>query len=144
MATYSLIAPIAALMQPRNLPKVGPVEAVRQHIDLLLASRLGECRYDPERGSAVWQGDFAAITNQTAWKGDTEAAIANLIQTYEKRLRNARVSVDVEELEETDRDGHLRRTRKRLTIHVNATLIAIDEALPELIFTMYVSPVASE
>ncbi|MBO0950450.1 GPW/gp25 family protein [Fibrella forsythiae] len=144
MNAYTLASPLAALMQPQPLPRLPLAEAIRQHIDLLLATRLGECRYDPQMGSAVWQGDYAAITNPTLWKGETEQTLAALIQQYEKRIRNARVAVDVDELEEIDRDGVRRRARKRLTIRVNGTLIDVDEPLPELHFILYINPVASQ
>ncbi|MBO0936695.1 GPW/gp25 family protein [Fibrella sp. HMF5335] len=144
MNAYTLVAPLARLMQPRHLPKVPVVEAIRQHIDLLLATRLGEYRFDPLMGSAVWQGDYTAITNPTIWKGETEQAIAQLILRYEKRLITTRVYVDVDDLDETDQDGGPVRARKRLTIRVGGTLFATDEALPELAFILYINPVASE
>lgn len=144
MNAYTLIAPLTRLMQPQHLPKVPVVEAIRQHIDLLLATRLGEYRYDPAMGSAVWQGDYAAITNPTLWKSETEQAIAQLILHYEKRLITTRVYVDVDELELLDQDGGRTRARKRLTIRVGGTLIDTGETLPELAFTLYINPVASE
>ncbi|MEZ0540558.1 GPW/gp25 family protein [Fibrella arboris] len=144
MKAYTLAAPLTRLMQPGNLPKLSLTEAIRQHIDLLLVTRLGEYRFDPQLGNAVWQGDYAAITHPTLWKGETEQSLTELIQHYEKRIRFARVAVDVDELEETDRAGVRRRTRKRLTIRVNGTLIDIDEPMPELLFTIYINPVASQ
>lgn len=144
MNAYSLAAPLAALMLPAMLPKLPLANAIQQHIDLLLASRLGEYRYDPQMGSAVWAGDYAAVTNPTLWKGETEQTLASLIQRYETRISNASVAVDVDELEETDRDGVRCRARKRLTIRVNGTLPGIDESLPELTFTLYINPVASQ
>ncbi|MEZ0485641.1 GPW/gp25 family protein [Fibrella aquatica] len=144
MNAYTLFAPFTRLMEPQPLPRVSLVDAIRQHIDLLLATRLGECRYDPNMGSAVWLGDYASITNPTLWKGETEQTLNELIKQYEKRIQNTQVAIDVDELEETDRDGVRRRARKRLTIRVNGTLIDLGERLPELTFTLYINPVASQ
>lgn len=139
---YSLHLSYAALMRRQPMPPVPPADSIRQHIRLLLLTKLGECRYDAGMGCAVWEQDYANIANLTGWKGDLETDVARLIGQYERRLRAVRVTVEVDEPVEQDRDGRLLRIRKRLTIRVGGTLTGTDEPfLAEDV--IYFSPVAS-
>lgn len=141
---YSLHAPIANLLRKRTQPRVPVVEAIRQHINLLLSTRLNEYRFDPDMGCGIWAEDYANITNPTQWKSDAEQRIASLILTYEKRLQNARVYVDIDEPADQDLDGRIIRVRRRITIRVGGNLPETGETMPEQTFIMYFSPVASE
>lgn len=141
---YSLQAPIANLLRKRTQPRMPVVEAIRQHINLLLSTRLNEYRYDPDMGCGIWAEDYANITNPTQWKSEAEQTIASLILGYEKRLQNARVYVDIDEPADQDADGRIIRVRRRITIRVSGNLPETGEVMPEQTFIMYFSPVASE
>lgn len=141
---YSLHAPINNLLRKRAQPRVPTIDAICEHINLLLSTRLGEYRYDPEMGCGIWSEDYANITNPTQWKSDAEQTIANLILTYEKRLQYARVYVDIDEPADLDSDGRTIRVRRRITIRVSGNLPETGETMPEQTFIMYFSPVASE
>ncbi|GAB4021220.1 GPW/gp25 family protein [Spirosoma koreense] len=143
-SAYSLHAPISALLQKQTQPRVPTVPAIREHINLLLATRLDEYRYDPAMGCGIWQEDYANITNPTQWKSDAEQTITNLILQYEKRLQYTRVYVDIDEPADQDADGRTIRVRRRITIRVSGNLPETGETLPEQTFIMYFSPVASE
>lgn len=144
MQSYSLHAPIPNLLYKRTQPRVTTVEAIREHINLLLATRLNEYRYDPQMGCGIWSEDYANITNPTQWKSDAELTITNLILGYEKRLQYARVYVDIDEPADQDADGRIIRVRRRITIRVSGSLPETGETMPEQTFIMYFSPVASE
>ncbi|WP_460979024.1 GPW/gp25 family protein [Spirosoma knui] len=144
MPSYSLQTPVSALMRRQPIPKVATLDAIRQHINLLLTTKLRECRYDPEMGCAVWDQDYANITNPTLWKSEAETAFVRLISQYEKRIRYTRVSLEVDEPVEQDRDGRVLRLRKRLTIRVSGTLIETGESMPDMEFVIYFSPVSSD
>ncbi|MCK8493204.1 MULTISPECIES: GPW/gp25 family protein [Spirosoma] len=141
---YSLHAPISNLLHKRTQPRITVVEAIREHINLLLATRLGEYRYDPDMGCSIWNEDYANITNPTQWKSDAEQTITNLILQYEKRLQYARVYVDIDEPADQDTDGRIIRVRRRITIRVTGNLPETGETMPEQTFVMYFSPLASE
>jgi len=141
---YSLYAPIANLLHKRTQPRMPVVEAIRQHINLLLSTRLSEYRYDPDMGCGIWAEDYANITNPTQWKSEAEQTIASLILGYEKRLQNARVYVDIDEPADQDTHGGIIRVRRRITIRVCGNLPETGETMPEQTFIMYFSPVASE
>lgn len=141
---YSLHAPIPNLLRKRTQPHVPTVEAIREHVNLLLATRLNEYRYDPAMGCGIWSEDYANITNPTQWKSDAEQTITNLIVQYERRLQYARVYVNIDEPADQDADGRIIRVRRRITIRVSGNLPETGETMPEQTFVMYFSPVASE
>jgi len=141
---YSLHAPIANLLHKRIQSRVPVVDAIREHINLLLATRLDEYRYDPAMGCGIWQEDYANITNPTQWKSDAEQTITSLILHYEKRLQYARVYVDIDEPADQDADGRIIRIRRRIIIRVSGNLPETGETMPEQTFIMYFSPLASE
>lgn len=143
-SAYSLHAPITNLLHKRTQPRVATIEAIREHVNLLLATRLNEYRYDPGMGCGIWNEDYANITNPTQWKSDAEQTITNLILQYEKRLQYARVYVNIDEPADEDLDGRIIRVRRRITIRVSGSLPETGETMPEQTFIMYFSPVASE
>jgi phage baseplate assembly protein W len=142
--SYSLQSPIPNLLHKRTQPRVTVVEAIREHINLLLATRLDDYRYDPAMGCGIWNEDYANITNPTQWKSNAEQAIMNLILQYEKRLQYARVYVDIDEPADQDSDGKIIRVRRRIIIRVSGNLPETGETMPEQTFIMYFSPFASE
>ena len=141
---YSLRAPIQNLLHKRHQPRIPTVDAIREHINLLLATRLDEYRYDPNMGCGIWNEDYANINNPTQWKSDAEQTITNLIVQYEKRLQYARVYVNIDEPTDQDTDGRIIRVRRRITIRVSGNLPETGETMPEQTFIMYFSPIASE
>ncbi|WP_338871354.1 GPW/gp25 family protein [Spirosoma sp. SC4-14] len=141
---YSLHYPIANLLHKQTQPHIPVVDAIREHINLLLATRLDEYRYDPAMGCGIWQEDYANITNPTQWKSDAEQAIMSLILQYEKRLQYARVYVDIDEPADQDADGRIIRIRRRILIRVSGNLPETGETMSEQTFIMYFSPLASE
>lgn len=141
---YSLHAPITNLLHKRAQPRVPTVEAIREHINLLLSTHLNEYRYDPAMGCAIWNDDYANITNPIQWKSDAEQLITSLIVQYEKRLQYARVYVNIDEPPDHDADGRIIRVRRRITIRVSGNLPETGETMPEQTFIMYFSPIATQ
>ena len=141
---YAFPPAIDALKQKQSLRKISAADSVWQNINLILMTKWNECRYDPEFGCGVWEEDYSNIASLTAWKDDAEVSINRSLLAHEKRLRDLRVRLEIEEPVEMDKKGNALRIRKRMSIIVSGILIETDERLTDMEFTMYLSPISMD
>ncbi len=111
--------------RPNNKPSPAEVremtctleESIQHHVYLIITTRFGEARYDPEFGSAIWEDDFSGgnDSNDTRWTDEIQNSIRDGVKLYEKRLE--RVNVEAEINRDGGTDAH-----KRLIIIVTGEI----------------------
>ncbi len=74
-------------------------ESIAHSIGLIISTRVGTMKFDPEFGCGIWDKEFSDL--YTANKADIRANIRNSIDKYEGRLYN--VSVSFENISDTQR-----------------------------------------
>jgi len=67
-------------------------ESIAHSIGLIISTRVGSMKFDPEYGCGIWDKEFSDL--HTANKGDIRANIRNSIDKYEGRLNNVSVSFE--------------------------------------------------
>ncbi len=67
-------------------------ESIAHSIGLIISTRVGTMKFDPEFGCGIWEREFSDL--HTANKGDIRANIRNSIDKYEGRLHNVSVSFE--------------------------------------------------
>ena len=140
---YSLPVSFQQLTARSKLARCPLEDSVRQHIYLILMTKLGEYAYDPQFGCEIWEQDFEVVSKADTWKMQMEKRITATIRKKEKeRLApdDLRVKVSIEEPVWEDAGHKERRVRKKLTIRVSARLKATNEPLPDLEYTLFFSP----
>lgn len=111
--------------RPNNKPSTAEVramtcaleESIQYHVYLIITTRFGEARYDPDFGSAIWEDDFSGgnDSNDTRWTDEIQNSIRDGVRKYEKRLE--RVTVEAQINREGGTDAH-----KRLIIVVSGEI----------------------
>ncbi len=118
---YSLPFSFKALLEQRKEDLyVSLEESVRQHIELIITTRLGEFRFDPSYGCQIWDKDFVVISNQKGLEiDDIKRSLEEAIITHEKRIEalyNFNVKVVSAESE------GVKRIHQRLEINLSSKL----------------------
>lgn len=116
-------------------------ESVEQHLRLLLGTRKGEFRYDPDFGSPMWESDFDIGVRDNELRQNLEQELSELISRYETRLGNVRVNAKVSA--EEYGTGAATRVKKRLDVSVSGYLNKTSEDFEHTV-TVYFSPVSFE
>lgn len=88
---YQLPLDFSRILQKQDLPDCNLEESVRQHIQLLITTVLGENKDDPQYGCQLWDNDFDIRASNNEVKEQVETAVRRAIIQYEKRLAQIRV-----------------------------------------------------
>jgi phage baseplate assembly protein W len=68
-------------------------ESLANSIGLILSTRIGSLRFDPDYGCGIWDREYADLL--TANKADLRASLRNALDKYEKRIYDMSVSFTV-------------------------------------------------
>lgn len=134
------------LLSHRPVGKVSLVDSVQGHIFLLLTTHLGEYRYNPSFGCIVWEHDFELVYTLSSWQNRIEEWIKGAIETYEPRLSEPKVRVQIAEEEwqqqESTAGSVISAAKKRINVSVSGKLKATNELVDYPDFILFFSPVS--
>jgi phage baseplate assembly protein W len=143
---YPVPFPFGMLMRGNSLSKISLPEAIRQHLFLVLTTQLGECRFDPDYSSIVWEYDFEQVFTLSSWQNRAEESIKEVLTCREPRLTDIKVKVAVDEEEWQTGDPvpgrSISRVKKRIRISVSGRLQATNEQADFPDYTIFFSPIS--
>ena len=105
----------------RQLERCSELESIDRHIELLLTTCPGEHRFDPKYGCRIWELDFERMVSTEQWKEFFTGYVMQAISTYEKRISEIALSVNLQEVVREEILDN-RMIRKRVDITVLAIL----------------------
>ncbi|MEM9258410.1 MAG: GPW/gp25 family protein [Bacteroidota bacterium] len=145
---YSIPADFARLASKGGrLEKVGLHESVRQHILLMLISRWGSLRVDPQFGCAFWEYDFESSAQLESKRHFLESSITEMIASREPRLDPVKLKVSFKVYNSplpSVRGRRMLSLKKRIEMKVEGRLLETNKAFKPAPFQLYFSPVAIE
>ena len=116
------------IMEMQRQPRCSLADSIRQYMHLIMRTHFQEYRFDPKFGCMVWDKDFETIRSVYKWKTELIDAFTKSIKTYEKRLQQIQVIVDLDDLKILDpHTQKLIELRKRIIIHVRGTIDQTNE-----------------
>lgn len=126
---YKLPLDTGHFLKSRTLPKCSLQESIRDHIQLLLTTAYGECRFDPEYGCEIWEHEFEHSQISKIWIDRMSLRIKASLAKYETRLTNIQVqtSITEEEFQKRDQSDKTVGLKKCLKIHVTGSLWSTNE-----------------
>ncbi|QRR03020.1 GPW/gp25 family protein [Dyadobacter sandarakinus] len=137
---YALPLSLDRIVAGHQHPRCAEQEAIHQHVYLLMVTRFEEQRFDSRYGCALWEHDFSVLS-QIKWKDLVRESLEESIASYEKRIANPKIRVEVEELEMMTKSSNY--IRKRIGVEVKATIRRTNE--PFTFFErIYISPLSIE
>ena len=116
------------VMEKQRQSRCSLADSIRQHIHLILRTHFNEYRFDTKFGCMVWDKDFETIRSVYKWKTELIDAFTHSLKTYEKRLQQIKVVVELDDLKILDpRTQKLIELRKRIIIHAGGTISQTNE-----------------
>ncbi|WP_207798924.1 GPW/gp25 family protein [Taibaiella soli] len=97
-------------------------ESIAQNIMLLITTRPGENRFDPDYGNAVWDTEFENATSEKDWERIFCASMATAIERYETRICKPEITVRVNHVEQTYDNKKFVEIKKKAVIRIKALL----------------------
>ena len=119
--------PEVAMSEGAELPCCSLAESIAQNIMLLIITRKGENRFNPDYGNAVWDLEFDNGVTLVEWEQAFQESLLDQIQKHEPRIVLPRIDVHIEYVEHTYGTKDLVEIRKKAKIGINAVLTDIGE-----------------
>ena len=114
--------------QKGALDKIDIKKSIHNMIHLVTTTEYDEVRYDPEFGCDIWQHDFENIYNPHAFKEELTRSIKNSIEKNERRLKNLRVDIQIEQVELPYKINN-KRIKTRIRLVVRGVIDQTNESL---------------
>jgi len=118
------------MIRPRDkrqeLVKCSLQESVEQHLHLLFTTSFGEFLADSNFGCGIWDNDFDNVTSDHKLKETIRLSLLNAIKDHEKRLRQVRVEITLQQKEIVTARTNA-TIKKRIDINVSAVFNSTNE-----------------
>ncbi len=75
--------------------KITLEESIKLNIQLLLRTRLKDCRFDTAFGYVGWSKDFENVSNESNWEKTIKEDFILKIREYERRLTDVKLNIDL-------------------------------------------------
>ena len=119
------------------------LESVDQSLAMLFSTHEGEHSFNHGYGTKLWEMDFVNVTSKAEWEERFVAYILEAIADNEKRIRDVRIQINVNDIlqEEASMVGF--SVRKRVDIITQAILVSTG-GRAAFKHTLYVGPLSRD
>lgn len=125
---YRLPLDFKSLMEEQGqTPMCSTAESIAQNIMLLIITRKGEHRYDPNYGNDVWELEFDNAITKVIWETVFTESLKKQLKEHEPRIRDPNISVHVTLVEHTYETKNFVEIKKKASIAINAFLVETGE-----------------
>lgn len=125
-SNYDIPIDIKSITQKQDIPKVGVKQSIHNMIHLISTTSFGELKHDPDFGCEIWTHDFKNIYNTHSFKEDLRQSITQSIERNEKRIKNVKVELN---LEQTEIKIKGRRAKVRVSLLVTGIIEKTNEKI---------------
>lgn len=129
------------LINRQEHPMCSLTESIAQHLHLLITTYYGECKFDENFGSPIWEADFENITSINVWRSKTGKELEEVIKRYEKRLTDPKVNINLFQEEFMDEAVSSRVMKRKVELKVSARIEATNEQF-EFDTIFFISPIS--
>jgi phage baseplate assembly protein W len=129
------------LIKRQEHPLCSLTESIAQHLHLLVTTYYGECKFDDNFGSPIWEADFENITSIDVWRNRTSKELEEVILRNEPRLANPKVNVNLFQEEVVDEVVASKMMKRKVELKVTAKIEATSEQF-EFDTLFYFSPIS--
>lgn len=127
----------------KKMPVCSEVESIDQYIELLLTTCPGEHKFDKRFGCRIWDMDFERVVSRKNWEDDFTAHVQEAIQTFEKRLKDVSVSIDIKDVARQDYTLQTTAIKKEVKVFVASRLVSNNEYC-KFRYALYLGPLSIE
>ncbi|MEM6816861.1 MAG: GPW/gp25 family protein [Bacteroidota bacterium] len=131
MNNYFLKIPLdlSKIAQGEPVSTCSRQESIAQFIMLIITSKYGELPGSDDFGSEIWELEFLQLANAHSWEERVKESIEKAIVKYEKRLKEVKVTVSLDKVEDIDMKSTTKSygVRKQAKIFVNGIMKGTDQ-----------------
>ena len=110
--------------EKKEFKKLSLRESISQFISVIITTYFQEYSFDENFGSEIWETDFDLLVNANVLKERIKKSLTEQIKTYEKRLTN--MDLNIELMEKVSNTNKV-RLKKYLFITIRGTIVKTDE-----------------
>ncbi len=111
--------------EKKELRKISLQDSISQFISIIITTYFEEYVFDDDFGSEIWETDFDLLVNANVLKERIKKSLTNQIETYEKRLGNVNLTINLQE--KLSENSSKVRLKKYLNITISGTLRKTNE-----------------
>lgn len=126
-----------------NMPVCSELESIDQQIELIITTCPGEHKFDRNFGCGIWDMDFERVVSRKQWEDDFSAHILKAVQSFEKRLKDITVTIQVMDATREDLVMKTTAIKKKVHVFVNGKRISTNEACG-FNYSLYLGPLSTE
>lgn len=119
-AFYKLPINFNEIIQKKELEKTSLEHSIAQQIILLATTTFGECKFDENFGSKIWEIDFDLLMNENTLKEIISKTMKQSLLLHENRIKVNEIKVELSEIKFHVQD--LKRAKKKVDIIIDATV----------------------
>ena len=135
---YSMPFRPDVLVEKKRHPLIELRQSIQLNINLLIKTHFGDYRYDKEYGCYIWNKDYTTVTNVPKWKDELRELMQNSIEKYETRLKNIKVTLDMEEVILSERfKGQPLKLKKKISVHITGIIKHLSEPFEHYEFLLF-------
>jgi phage baseplate assembly protein W len=130
-----------AIKEGSEMPTCSLKQSVEKNLELIITTRFGEHRSDPEFGCEIWDMDFELIVSTSKWEEKLRQSLLKSITSHEHRLSDVAATVVITDIEKFNIFKNYTEIKKRVDIHVSGILHKTGETFG-FHTNMYLSPLS--
>jgi len=139
---YSKPLNFAVIRQGNDLDTQDLGASISQYLELIIFTRYGEHRYNPEFGCEIWDMDFELILSETIWEEKLRQSLLNSVRNFEKRIYDINVDVHISEVNKFYPLRNVSEIKKRVELVIKGKLNKTGENYT-FSTALYLSPLSS-
>ncbi|MBS7566722.1 GPW/gp25 family protein [Mucilaginibacter sp. Bleaf8] len=94
--------------------------SISEYIELIIFTRFGEHRYQPDFGCEIWDLDFELIISESIWEEKLRQSLLRSITKYEQRIYDVHIDVHISEINKFYPLRNVTEIKKQVEIVVRA------------------------
>ena len=127
----------------KKMATCSEVSSIDQYIELLLTTCPGEHKFDKNFGCRIWDMDFERVVARKKWEDDFTAYIREAVQTFEKRLKDVSVSININDVARQNYILETTAIKKEVIVSIDSRLVSNNEPC-KFRYVLYLGPLSTE
>ena len=130
------------ILANRELETTDIGKSISYNIELIIFTRFGEHRHNPQFGCEIWDLDFELVISERIWEEKFRLSLFRSVTEYEHRLYQVEVDVKLSEVEKKFFGKNVSEIKKKVDIIVRGKMNVTGE---NYLFTtsLFLSPLCS-
>ena len=127
MIYYKIPLEISKALEGNDLPTCEVSYSVSKNLELIIMTRFGEHRSNPDFGCEIWDLDFELIISERLWEEKLRKSLLKSITTHEPRLSGIELVVAIADIEKQNALKQFTEIKKRVDIRLSGIMTKTGE-----------------